>query len=222
MSKPGFIRKPFRYVFWNAALILIGINVLVYLFNQIDPVQVRFLGRLYPRSQILPSLVPALFFEYHMYWQVFTYQFVHGSFWHLISNMLGLLIFGVTVERRIGSKEFLLLYLLTGTLSGILSLGFYMATGNITVILLGASGAVFGILLAYAVLFPRSVIFIWGIIPVPAPILVLLYAGYEVFNMFARTGGNIAHFTHLGGFAVAWLYFRLRFGIKPWRVWFNR
>lgn len=205
------IRKPFRYEFWNAALVLVGVNLLVFLFTYLDPNLERYL-----------AMNPLFVVKGQMYWQVFTYQFVHGGIWHLLSNMIGLFFFGTAVERRVGSKEFLLLYFISGTLCGVLSLFIYILTGAWYVFLLGASGAVFAILLAYAILFPESVILLWGIVPIPAPLLVLGYAGLEVFYMLSGADQGVAHSTHLIGLAVAWAYFLVRFGINPANVWFRK
>jgi len=211
MSITTFVRKPFRYAFWNAAFILIGINLLVYLATTSNPATSKYL-----------SLNPLFILKGGMYWQIFTYMFVHGDFSHLFFNMLALVFFGLAVERRMGSKEFLLLYLVSGTLCGLLSFLLYIATGTWYVFLMGASGAIFALLLAYAVLYPDSVIYIWGIVPVPAPLLVIGYAGIEIFNMLAGTNQGVAHSTHLIGFGVAWLYFLVRFGINPAKVWSRR
>jgi membrane associated rhomboid family serine protease len=211
MNILAFIRKPFRYEFWNTALILVGVNLAVFLLTTFDPTMNRYL-----------SLNPLFVIKGGMYWQIFTYQFVHGNFGHLLSNMIGLVFFGVAVERRTGSKEFLLLYLLSGTLCGVFSFLLYVVTGAWYVFLMGASGAVFAILLAYAVLYPDSIIYIWGIIPVPAPLLVIGYAGIEVVNMLTGANQGIAHSTHLIGFAVAWVYFLVRFAINPAKVWSRR
>jgi membrane associated rhomboid family serine protease len=133
--------------------------------------------------------------------------------------MLGVFIFGLAVERRVGSKEFLLLYLLSGTLCGILSFLLYSITGTWYVFLMGASGALFALMLAYAVLYPDSIIYLWGLVPIPAPILVLGYAALEIFYMITGSNQGVAHSTHLIGFAVAWVYFLARFGINPAKVW---
>jgi len=211
MNFRTIIRKPFRYEFWNAALILIGINLVMYLLTYLYPVLYDYL-----------SLNPGNVVQYNMYWQIVTYQFIHANIGHLLSNMIGLFFFGTTVERRTGSKEFLLLYLLAGVLCGLFSFLLYIATGTWNVSLMGASGAIFAILLAYAVLFPGSIIYLWAIIPIPAPLLILAYAGLEVFNMFAGINQGVAHSTHLIGFAVAWVYFLVRFGINPIKVWSRR
>ncbi len=207
----SIITKPFKYTFRNVALILIGINILVYMGLQI-----------FPQGKVYLSLNPALFVYNKFYWQVFTYQFVHNGFMHLFSNMLGLFFFGMAVERKIGSREFLSAYLVSGTLCGIISLLIYISTGMWRVFLLGASGAVFAVLLLYAVLFPRSVIFLWGIIPIPAPLLVIGYAVLETVYMISGSQAGIAHGTHLTGFAVAWIYSVVRLGINPLHIWFPK
>ncbi len=205
------LRRPFRYAYVNAALILIGINLLVYLLNNMRPITVGYM-----------AMNPVLVLEHSMFWQVFTYQFVHANFTHLLFNMLAIFFFGTAVERRLGSSEFLLLYLLSGTLSGIASLLFYLATGALSVFLMGASGAVFALLLAYAVLFPRSLIYIWGILPVPAPILVIGYTALEIYNMLTGRNMGVSHLTHLAGFVVCWLYCQIRLGVNPWKIMFPK
>ena len=211
MSFTNLIRKPFRYEFRNATLILLGVNLLVFILTYTFPNATAYL-----------ALNPVLAVQGKMYWQVFTYQFVHGGLSHLISNMIGLFFFGIAVERRLGSKEFILLYLLSGTLCGILSLAVYLATGTMEVFLMGASGAVFAILLAYAILYPNSIIYIWAIIPIPAPLLVIGYAALETLYLVTGTNQGVAHGTHLIGLAVCWLYFVVRFGINPFRAWFKK
>ncbi|MDR1748391.1 MAG: rhomboid family intramembrane serine protease, partial [Spirochaetaceae bacterium] len=125
----------------------------------------------------------------------------------------------MAAEKRLGSKEFLLLYLLSGVFCGIFSFGVYYCTGATNVFLMGASGAIFAVLFSYAALFPDSTIFIWGIIPVPAPILVLVYVIIEIVSELFNFRSGVAHMTHLAGFAFAWLYFLVRLDINPWKVW---
>ena len=122
------------------------------------------------------------------------------------------------IKKAIGSKEFLLFYILCGALSGLFSFVVYTFTGQFNVRLLGASGAIYAVLFAYAVFFPRSIIMIWGIIPVPAPILILIYAIIEVGSQLF-TVSNVAHLTHLFGFLAAWLYFVIRMRIHPLKIW---
>jgi len=154
----------------------------------------------------------------HYYWQFISYMFLHSNISHLCLNMLGLLVFGLQLERAVGSKEFLLFYLLCGFISGFLSFVVYYFTGQYKSVLIGASGAIYAVLFAYAVFFPRSIIMVWGIVPVPAPIMVLIYAIIELVSQF-KGNSNISHMTHLFGFFGAWLYFVIRMGVHPIRVW---
>ena len=210
MDKLPFFRRSFGYTYYNATLYVIGANVLVFLAGMVAP---SILNRL--------ALIPGAVLELGWFWTPFTYMFVHGGTWHLLFNMLGLFFFGVQLERRIGSHEFLLFYLLSGLLAGVLSFVVYVLTGTYYVALVGASGAVFAVLLAFATYFPTATILIFGIIPVRAPILVIGYAALELFNMFTRTGGNVAHMTHLIGFAVAFVYLVVRLRINPITVFRN-
>lgn len=204
MDKLPFFQRPLRFTAFNASFILIGINVVVFLAGYVAP---TLLSRL--------ALIPAAMIVRTWIWQPVTYMFVHANTWHLLFNMLGLFFFGPQLERRIGSSEFLLFYLVNGTLAGLLSFGVYVLTGTYNVALVGASGAIFAVLLAFATYYPTSTILLFGIIPIRAPILVIGYAAIELFNMFTRTGGNVAHMTHLFGFAVAFLYLVVRLRINP-------
>ena len=207
----SLLRRPFRYRNDNVVFYLIGLNLLVYLAE-------IFLKNL----PVLPglSMIPALVIGRGWLWQFVTYMFVHDprSIGHLLFNMFALFIFGQQVERQMGSREFLLYYLLTGVLAGIFSFLVYVFTGNVTVFLMGASGAIFAVQLAFAAFFPSSVVYIWGILPLKAPVMVLGFTALELAFMITGGRGNVAHITHLAGFAFGWLYFIVRFGINPWRA----
>ena len=212
MAHTLLIRRPFNYKFTRVTLSIILVNFVIF--------ALRFVS--YDIFLILHnycSLNAYMVRIHHMYWQFFTYMFMHYDISHIVCNMLGLLVFGLPLEKRIGSREFLLFYLTCGTLSGFFSYLVYLYTGQAQVFLLGASGALYGVLFAYAVFFPRSMIFIWGIIPIPAPVLVLIYTLIEVFSQFTGRNAGVAHLTHLFGFFAAWLYFIIRMGIRPIKVW---
>lgn len=208
MSLIKLVRRPFRYSFFNASFILIGLNLAVFLLT----------NTLREMSSYL-ALNVIMIYQYKMYWQFFTYMFVHSDFTHLLFNMLGLFFFGLSVERSLGSKEFLLIYLVSGVLCGLISYVAYLFSGAYMVFLMGASGAIYSMLLAYAVIFPRNRIYIWGILPIQAPLLVAIYAGIEIASQVLTINYGVAHMTHLAGFAVAWVYFITRMGINPWKVW---
>ena len=202
------IRRHFTYKFHKVSLYLIIANCIMFGATT-----------LFPRLKLYLGLCPSLFLQYKMYWQPFTYMFIHGGMMHLLSNMIGLFFFGLSLEKAIGSREFLLLYFTGGILSGLLSLGTYILSGTFSAILIGASGALFSILFAFAVVFPKANIYLWGLLPIPSPILILVYAAIELFSQFFGFRSNVAHFTHLFGFLVSYLYFIVRIGVNPFRVW---
>ena len=129
-------------------------------------------------------------------WTPITYMFVHGGPMHLFFNMLMLYFSGPRVEERLGSQRFIMLYLLSGLGGAALSLLTPYAT------IVGASGATFGVFLAYAMFWPRDRFLIWGIAPVEARILVLISTAVALLGF----GRGIAHWAHLGGYAAAYLY----------------
>jgi membrane associated rhomboid family serine protease len=134
-------------------------------------------------------------------WTLVTYMFLHGSLTHLLFNMLGLFFFGSRVEMRLGERRFLALYFIAGITGALASLIF---TPRAAVI--GASAGVFGVMLAFAMFWPREKIYIWGILPVEARILVLVTTAMALYAGFGGRGGGVAHFAHLGGYLGAWLY----------------
>ncbi|MDR2447775.1 MAG: rhomboid family intramembrane serine protease [Treponema sp.] len=199
------LQRTFRYSYHNAVLCLIGINALVFAAQQLSRPVVYYLA-------LIPGAVLS-----GWVWQFVTYMFAHGNVTHILFNMLALFIFGTQVERQIGTKEFLAYYFVTGVLAGVFSFAVYFFTGT-NVMLLGASGAVFAVQLAYAALFPRSIMYVWGILPLRAPIMVLGFTALEVILSITGLQGGVAHLTHLAGFGFGWLYFLLRFGRNPWRM----
>lgn len=207
MNKTVFFRRPFKYVNFHATFYLILINAIVY-----------FLCQFFPNLMYYLSLNVVYVVRYKAFWQFVSYMFVHAGVRHLLLNMLGLFFFGVGVERAIGSKEFLLFYFTTGIFSALFSFILYYFTGAYLVFLMGASGAVYAVLFAYAVCYPRSIIYLWWVIPIPAPLVVVIFAILEVASGFF-SNSNVAHFTHLFGFLVALLYFLIRMGVRPFKIW---
>jgi rhomboid family protein len=135
-------------------------------------------------------------------WTTITYMFMHAGPWHIFFNMLSLYFFGPRVEDRLGSPRFIALYMLSGLGGALLS----FVTPNVMII--GASGATFGVFLAYAMFWPHDRILIWGVLPVEARVLVLVTTLYALWGGTGSVGGQIAHWAHLGGYAAAYLYLR--------------
>lgn len=201
------LNRKFPYSYWNVTSIFIAINFIMFCLT----------GFLFPSLKYIFSLVPSYILYRHYYWQFLTYMFTHATVSHFIFNMLSLYIFGTAVERRIGSREFILYYLLTGVLSGVASYAmFYMANTN--TVLLGASGAIYALLMLFSVLYPRSVIYVFGLIPVQAPLLIILYFIIELISGLTAHDG-VAHMTHLSGLVFGLLYIIIRMRMNPLREW---
>ena len=147
-------------------------------------------------------------------WQIVTHMFMHGGFWHLLFNMYTLMIFGSQLERVWGSKKFLLFYFVTGLGAALChnlvihwQISGYLAAGNqsaaqiaMNTPTVGASGAIYGVLLGYGMLWPNSVLqLIFPPVRLTAKWFVIIFGAIELVTGLTGMGGNIAHFAHLGG-----------------------
>ena len=140
-------------------------------------------------------------------WTIVTYTFLHGGFAHIFFNMLALFFFGPRLEVRLGGRRFLALYFIAGIAGALLSLVEFVVTGG-NIAIVGASGAIFGVMLGYAHYWPRDRILIWGILPLEARLFVIIMTAISLYFGFSGTGGGIAHFAHLGGFLGGYLYLK--------------
>ena len=134
-------------------------------------------------------------------WTAVTYMFLHAGFTHILFNMLGLYFFGSRLESRLGGPRLLTLYLVSGLTGAVVSR--FLTPGAAIV---GASGAIFGIMLGYARYWPRDLVYIWGVVPVPARVMVVLMTLLALFSGISGAGAGVAHFAHLGGFLGGLLY----------------
>ena len=139
-------------------------------------------------------------------WTVVTYMFLHAGLTHLFFNMIGLFFFGPRLEERLGARDFLLLYFLSGIGGALLS----FVTPFVPII--GASGAVYGIIIGFAMFWPRERIYIWGILPIEAWLLAALMVGGSLWAGITGSQSGTAHFAHLGGLAFG-------YGFLRWREW---
>ncbi len=164
------------------------------------------------------SLVPTQALS-GMIWQFFTYMWLHADFMHIFINMFILAIFGFVVEARLGWKWFLILY----TLSGLGAAGLHIAlTGISDIPMLGASGAVFGIITAFGLLFPTQIIIMFPGIPMPAIAAVFVFAAIEVFFGISGLEPGVANWGHLGGIATGMVFVMVwkRYEVKRRRLRF--
>jgi membrane associated rhomboid family serine protease len=148
-------------------------------------------------------MVPRLVLEKFMIWQLFTYMFVHIELWHLLINMLMLWFFGPALEQAWGRKRFLTYYLFTGFGGAVCS---FIFSFNSPII--GASAAIFGLLVAYAIMYPETIILLFFIFPMKIKYAVLIFAGIDLWGAWQGSPGGIAHFAHLGGALFGYLYLK--------------
>ena len=142
-------------------------------------------------------------------WQLLTYQFMHGSIWHIFFNLLALWMFGIELEQMWGARKFLTFYLICGIGAGLVQL-FISPLFTSPAPTIGASGSIYGVLLAFGLTFPNRPIFMFPFfIPIPAKFFVLIYAGIALLMGFSSSGDSVAHFAHLGGAATGFILLKI-------------
>jgi membrane associated rhomboid family serine protease len=152
-------------------------------------------------------------------WQILTYSFLHGAIWHLGFNMFALYMFGSELERLWGPKRFLNLYLASVISAALAQLAVASLASVAPYPTIGASGGVFGLLLAFALYFPRrTVMLLFPPVPMPAWMFVTLYGVMELYLGVTGTEEGVAHFAHLGGMLGAWLLIQYWRGRPPFRL----
>lgn len=191
---------------------LVAINILMFIATLVNEnFMVANFAMFYPAS---PFFKP---------WQILTHMFMHGGFWHIFFNMYSLLMFGSILERSLGPKKFLIFYFVTGLGAAALHTGVewmqarvFIANGAVNAYqallmtpTLGASGAIYGVLIGFAMLYPQAqLMLIFPPIPVKAKWLVVIFAVIELFSGINGIQDGVAHFAHLGGMLFGWLLIR--------------
>jgi membrane associated rhomboid family serine protease len=183
-----------------AIKLLIAVNVAAFLVALIVPAVTQLLG-----------LRPADLVERLYVWQLVTYMFLHGGIFHILFNMLALWMFGVELERMWGSRYFTRFYFVSGTGAALTTLvvSFLPGLGDDVyyAVTIGASGAVYGVLLAYALYFPHRPIYMYFVFPIPAKYFVMIIGAISLLASMGA-GGGVAHTAHLGGLVAAYLYLK--------------
>ena len=151
------------------------------------------------------SLVPYEVTHRLFLWQLVTYLFLHGGWFHIIFNLFALWMFGTELERLWGGRQFLFYYFLTGIGAGVFDVLLQPSAITSTI---GCSGAIYGLLMAYGVLFPERLIYLYFIIPIKAKWFVVIIGLIEFTSSFSLPGSGISHVAHLGGMLFGFLYLR--------------
>jgi membrane associated rhomboid family serine protease len=178
---------------------IIILNVGVFLLTQIYPPLIGIFG-----------LSPQLVIERRWMWQPFTYMFLHGDVVHILLNMLGIWMFGVQLERRWGTRFFLQFYAVTGlgaaaTVIVVGLLPFAATAVTYEAVTIGASGALYGLLMAFAIYYPEQPILMMMLFPVPAKYFVIIIGAIAFLS---GPGGRVSNAAHLGGLLFGYLYLR--------------
>jgi membrane associated rhomboid family serine protease len=181
---------------------LIGANAVVFVLT-------AFL----PGLTFLFGLSPAAVLERYWVWQPVTYMFVHGGLFHLLFNMLALWMFGVELERFWGTVAFIKYYAVTGlgaagTMIAVALLPFRFSQDVYEAVTVGASGAIYGLLLAYARRYPDRPIYMYLLFPIPAKYFVMIIGAISFLSAVGSSGGGVAHGAHLGGLLCGYVYLK--------------
>jgi membrane associated rhomboid family serine protease len=155
------------------------------------------------------ALTPAAVVFHFAIWQLVTYLFLHGGIWHLVFNMLTLWMFGTQLERDWGTRQFLKYYFICGIGAGLCDVALNAITGNWGTSTIGASGAIYGVLLAYGVCYPDQTVLMGFLFPIKAKYMVMIYAAVELWTARGVNTG-VSNIAHLGGMAVGFVYLKTR------------
>jgi membrane associated rhomboid family serine protease len=151
------------------------------------------------------GLTPADVTQKYYLWQVVTYIFLHGGFFHILFNMFGLYMFGSELESLWGTRQFTKFFFLCGVGGGLASV---LVSPHSFSTIIGASGAIMGLLVAYGVLFPNRLIYLYMIIPIQAKWFVIIFGAINFLSALSVTNSGVAYVTHVGGMAVGFVYLK--------------
>ncbi len=204
----------------SVVIVLIIINVVIFLLTRFTGPSFSYFPRVagqerttislaierYGLLVTLFSLFPVMIAKYGWVWQFVTYMFLHANGLHIFFNMYALYLFGRALEDKWGWKRFLAYYLVTGTGAGIVTFLWNLLQGS-SVPTIGASGAIFGVLLAFGIEFPDVMLLFFFVVPIRARFAALIYGGLELVFLLTGAMQRVGHFTHLAGLLFGYLYY---------------
>jgi len=165
------------------------------------------------------GLVPSLVWSKFKIWQLFTYLFIHGGIFHIIFNMFVLWMFGKDLESQWGKMEFLLFYFVCGIGAGLITVLFSV---NSIVPIVGASGAIYGLLLAYGFTYPNQMVYLYGLVPIKVKYMVLGLGAIAFFASLSAGQSNVSHITHLSGMIIGLIFIYFNINWKVIKLWYIR
>lgn len=187
---------------------LLIVNVALFFLYNITGVVLSYGALWYPLG-----LIPGDVLERFAVWQLVTYMFLHdpGGLLHILFNMLGLWVFGATLERTWGRREFLKYYFLCGIGAGVcVVVANLIFSSNLETRTIGASGAIFGLLVAFAYLFPDQKLLVEFIVPMKAKYYAMIFGAAAFLFSLQGTGGGVSHIAHLGGMVIGFIYLKAK------------
>ena len=182
---------------------LVIANVAIFFLGWLPAVDSRALSEFF-------GFVPAIVFSKVHLWQLLTYTFLHGGFFHILFNMLLLWVFGSPIAARWGTRDFLIYYAVCGVGGALVNWAFTPTSYDP---IIGASAAVLGLVVAYAMMYPEQKLLLYGLIPIKAKYLVWLFVGFDLVSLLLTRSDGIAHYAHLGGMLTGFLFLR-----QDWRT----
>jgi len=191
----------------SAIRLLLVVCGIAFIFQQLD-----FLSGSGQLTYLL-GLQPFYIWNRLQLWRLFTYLFLHGDFFHIIFNLLTLYFFGPELERLWGTARFYRFYFITGVGAGLFVV---LAEPYSSAVTVGASGAIYGLLVAFAVNFPNRLIYLYAVFPIRAKYLMIGIFCLAFFASLSGSGGKISHLAHLGGGLVGYLYLRAWILMSRW------
>lgn len=191
-------RSPLRpSLFTEAIKLIVSINFLIFILQSLSGMEDLLFS--------IFGIVPSKTFGGLMLWQPFTYLFFHGGIWHVLINMFVLWMFGSELEKYWGKREFLKFFFITGVGSGLVTVLFSLGS---SIPVVGASGAIYGVLLAYGLLFPNRLVYLYFLIPIKVKYLVIFIGTVAFFSSLNPEHSSISHLTHLSGMVIGFIYLR--------------
>jgi membrane associated rhomboid family serine protease len=212
-TSPGFRQRFSRPTFTipSGVKLLVIINIVVFVLTELS-------GQ---RNILFSSfgLVPNQVWSNFKIWQLFTYLFIHGGFIHLFFNMFVLWMFGKDLEMQWGKNEFLLFYFTCGIGAGLMTVLFSISS---IIPIVGASGAIYGLLVAYGFTYPNRMVYLYGLFPLKVKFMVLGLGVIAFFAFLSANQSNVSHITHLSGMIIGVLYIYFIFNWKNIKMEYYR
>ena len=195
----------------NGVKLLLIINIAVFVLMELSG-QKNILFQLF-------GLVPRAVLQEYRLWQTFTYLFLHGGWIHILFNMLVLWMFGKDLEMDWGKNEFLIFYFVCGIGSGLITV---LANINSPIVIVGASGSIYGVLVAYGFTYPNRMVYLYGVFPLKVKYVVLGFGVIAFVASLSITQSKVSHITHLAGMIIGIIYILFNFRWKNIRLWYTK